>query len=337
MQENVAVVGNIVVDRVIKKDKRGSYLQGFSTGGAMNSMRYLRELIGGNHIFSVSNIGDDELAKKYIEPELKVIRDDYVQIMENAETRYNEVDITEPSNPDIRRLQRAEKLMNIPYADITAVLPSLSTLYLQSQTYISPDFKGREELVKTMKKASEEKVHVMMDWNKILSGKVDKMEEDALCMIDTLKMSDVQAEAFLNHRSSKKPTTKEVFNTAAEILDKYNIKRVVITRGSEGSSVVTPEVGLIFDALKPRNISDTTGAGDVASTPYCIKEMKGLSEVEAGVLSQILACQYIEGNDIYPRTADKSKIAEFIVDKHSYCLQYAIRVGDLLGKLGLKT
>jgi sugar/nucleoside kinase (ribokinase family) len=164
MRDKIAVIGNITVDRVVRRKRKKVILESYSPGGAINVVRYLKELVGLNRVILVSNIGDDRYAREYIEPELKKLNDSYVRRIESAETRLYEVDITDPERPVITRIAEAQKLMDSSYKDITPLLDSLSTLYFQSCTPILK-IRYRKKIVELIRKAHEMKVPIILDWN----------------------------------------------------------------------------------------------------------------------------------------------------------------------------
>ena len=161
MQDKAAVFGNITVDRVVRRKK----VLGYSPGGAINVAYILKELINPQNVLLVSNIGDDNYAKTYIEPELNKMRDDYVRRIKDSGTRLYEVNINDRLKPKITRLSEAQKLMNTLFIDITPVLPSVSTIHFQSYATVF-ERKYRNRTIELIRKAYEMKVPVILDWNK---------------------------------------------------------------------------------------------------------------------------------------------------------------------------
>jgi sugar/nucleoside kinase (ribokinase family) len=344
MRDKVVVIGNIPVDRVVKKRKKKVVLQGYSPGGAINVAHYLKELIGRDQVLLVSNIGDDKYARKYIEPELKKMRDDYVKRVKDAETRLYEVDVTKPQEPKITRLKEAQKLMNTLYKNITPILPSVSTIYFQSCTPVF-EMKYRSRNVELIRKAYEMKIPVILDWNKrktVPSKKMEGKRREVLNMIDTLKMNESEAKLFVEPQTKKnvkriKLRKRELERLADEIMDNYAIKRVVITLGGRGSYVQTRDMSLKFDALKPHVVLDATGTGDASSSAYCSERIKNLDEIETGVLSNILACLALETMFSYPRFVSRTCIRQYIKRRFKYCKKYKVGAMELVHKLGLET
>lgn len=342
MRDKLVVLGNITVDRVIKKIKKKVIPQGYSPGGAINVAHYLKELTSHDQVLLVANVGDDKYAREHIEPELEKMRDDYVRRVKDAETRRYQVDITRPEQPTITRLTEAQRLMDTPYIDVTPVLDSVSTIYSQS---CSPIFEGkyRNRIVELIRKSCEMKIPVILDWNKrkiFEDEKAADKQKKILDAIDTLKMNESEAKLFVEPGTKKTPEkirlrNRELEELAEEIMSNYTLKRVVITLADRGSYVQTRKMGLRFDALKPHIVMDATGTGDASSSAHCCERIKNLDEIETGVLSNILGCLAIENKFSYPSGINSDRIRQYILHRYQYCKKYKVEVMGLLGKLGL--
>ena len=341
MQDKLVVYGNITVDRVIEKKGRKPVLKGHSPGGAINVAHYLKELTNRDQVLLVSNIGDDDYASMYIEPELEKMNDNYVQRVKNGKTRLYQVDITKPTRPSITRLEEARGLMDTPYRNITPVLPSVSTIHFQSYATIFEN-KYRDGLIELIRKIHEMNIPVNLDWNKrkyVESKETLSIQKKILDVLDTLKMNESEAKSLVEPKEGKtekiRLRSRELERLADEIMDNYTVKRVVITLSDRGSYVQTRGMNLRFDALKPLIIMDTTGTGDAVSAAYGCERIKNLDEIETGVLSQILGCLAVENMFSFPNSIKKTVIRQYIINRHDYCKKYKVEFTGLLKKLGL--
>jgi sugar/nucleoside kinase (ribokinase family) len=340
MQDKVAVFGNITIDRVVRRKK----VLGYSPGGAINVAYILKELINPQNVLLVSNIGDDNYAKTYIEPELKKMRDDYVRRVKDAETRRYEVNINNPLKPKINRLSEAQKLMNTLFMDITPILPSLSTIHFQSYATVF-ERKYRNRTIELIKRAYDMKVPVILDWNKrkLLERKgIEEEQKKVLDMSDTVKMNEYEAKLFVEPQNKKKVEKirlrkRELERLADEIMDNYNINRLIISLADRGSYVQTRHESLRFDALKPQIIMDCIGTGDAFLTAYSVKSLKKLNEKETGVFSNMLGSIATENMFSYPHSITRTRIRQAMITKHgsNYCIKHDVDCRDLASKLGL--
>lgn len=95
------------------------------------------------------------------------------------------------------------------------------------------------------------------DWEK-------KME--FLKLIDVLKVNEHEVRAL---------TGEEDLIKGAKMLSQWGVKEVVLTLGSEGSYIVTPEQVYEIPAIKPRVVIDATGCGDTYMMGYLFKRAQG--------------------------------------------------------------
>jgi len=342
MRDKVAVIGNITVDHVV-----GGREEGYSPGGAINPAYILKELLSPEQVLLVSNIGDDDYARIYIEPELKKMRDNYVRRIEDAPTRFYEVDISNPKIPKFTRKEETQILMNHSHIDITPVLPEISTIHFQSSSQI---YEGgyRNRMVELIRKAyDDEGVHVILDWNKrkvFKSKKTEEEQKEVLDMLDTLKMNECELKLFVEPNTNKKSDKirlrkGKLEKFADEIMGSYDIKRLVITRRDRGSYVQTRHKGLKlwFDALKPQILIDCLGTGDASAVAYDVKDINELTEREAGVLSNILGSLATEDMFSYPHSITRTRIRQSLITRrgYNYCNRYDVDCRRLARKLGL--
>ena len=68
------------------------------------------------------------------------------------------------------------------------------------------------------------------------------------------------------------------------LLAKYNLKMLILTCGTNGSYVFTPEEVSFLETPKV-NIADTVGAGDSFTAAFCASILKGKSIREAHKLA----------------------------------------------------
>jgi len=342
MQDKIAVIGNIPVDHVVRRGKE----VGYSPGGAINPAYILKELNGIDNVLLVSNIGHDNYARVYIEPELKKMRDDYVRRIKDAETRLYEVNINDPLRPKITRINEAEKLMDHSYIDISPILPEISTIHFQSCT---PIYEGRyrNRNIELIRKASERvpAIPVILDWNKrkvFKSKKAEGEQKEVLDRLDTLKMNEYEAKLFVDPQTKKKPEKiklrkRDYERLADEIMGSYAVKRVFITLSDRGSYVQTRRDSFRFYALKPQVVIDCTGVGDASSVGYSIKSLKKLNEGEAGAFSMILGSLATENMFSYPHSITRVRMRQVLITKrgHNYCKRHDVDCRGLARKLGL--
>ena len=99
-----------------------------------------------------------------------------------------------------------------------------------------------------------------------------KINDEELCIIfKTLGDTDIDLR-------SLQPET--ISRYAAKLIDRYNLKMVILTCGTNGSYIFTPEVTSFLPTPKVA-VVDTVGAGDsfTAAIVACI--LKGMSIVDA--------------------------------------------------------
>jgi sugar/nucleoside kinase (ribokinase family) len=338
MTKKVAIVGNITVDRVVRRGK----VIGHSPGGTINVAYILKELMSPDDVILVSNIGSDYYAKTYIEKELQKMRNDYVRRVD-AETRLYEANVNDPLKPKLTRINDAEKLMNYAYKDLTPELNDLSVIHFQSLTPIS-EGRYRSRVIKLIKEAYDKGISMSLDLNKRKSIKSDKTEDVEGGVFDklhTLKMNEEELISLVEPKTKKKPKIRlrkrKIERLVNEIMGTYDLERFVVTRGDRGSYAQTRDNVYTFRALKPGIVMDALGTGDTSATGYLIGYIKNLNEMEIGVLSNFLASLSLENDFSYPHTITTTRMRQALITKRGrkYCDRYNVNYRILAKKLGL--
>ena len=71
----------------------------------------------------------------------------------------------------------------------------------------------------------------------------------------------------------------------AQLMEKYSLKEIIFTRGSEGSIIYSGKEAVFTSACKMGKLVDTVGAGDAFLAGYISGRLKNLSIREAAELA----------------------------------------------------
>ena len=100
--------------------------------------------------------------------------------------------------------------------------------------------------------------------NQVVRTLVSDNLEEALWCSDIIKAEKKELEVIIEHFRI----------TPLQLINKYNIRELVITEGSKGGQILRPKAKPIsFRAISINNFTDFTGAGDVFFAAYLIKHL----------------------------------------------------------------
>ena len=295
MKNKTLVVGPVTKDIIITKDEQYNQI-----GGAvyyqMNTLTQLNIpttsiiTIGKEDLKLVDNFLDKNNVKKIITKETM----EYTNI-------YDENNI---------RTQKAKWPQNTitleKFKEFNINLKEYKTVILSP---LSP-YDISEELIKYFKKQKLTLVLVIQGYireineNNIIKEKPLKNYE-LLNYIDIISLDDNEMKiAFnLNEITDKK---------AHEILEKYNLKTIVMTKGKDGSIIYTKNDSIKIPAIETKNKIDYTGLGDTYIASYIAKKYDTNSEKIAAYFAAIASSHKLETKG-YLKT--KRKIIEKELEK----------------------
>lgn len=101
--------------------------------------------------------------------------------------------------------------------------------------------------------------------------------EESFRRCDMLKINDEEL-VIVGHLLGRERVETEPF--CKELLEKYNLKMLVLTCGTNGSYVFTP-AGTSFQATPHVEVADTVGAGDSFTGSFCASILSGKTVKEA--------------------------------------------------------
>lgn len=124
---------------------------------------------------------------------------------------------------------------------------------------------------------------------------------ESLMLADVVKVNDDEANQVLRWFAPH--------GEAADLLDRFGLKRIVITRGADGWSCVDADEGELHGASPPVDVVDTVGAGDGFTAVMLVGECRGwplatvldrAARFAAGVCTFVGGA--LPGHPLYPQT-----------------------------------
>ena len=103
---------------------------------------------------------------------------------------------------------------------------------------------------------------------------------DALDHVDVLKLNDEEAETLVG-------------NAEPETLQGLGVPEVILTLGSQGAWVVTPDLVEHVPAVPVEGAVDPTGAGDTYSVTYIVQRVAGAEPVEAARVAAATVAEFL--------------------------------------------
>ena len=112
--------------------------------------------------------------------------------------------------------------------------------------------------------------------NQVVRTLVSENLDEALWCSDIIKAEKKELKVIIEHFRT----------TPLQLINKYNIRELVITEGSKGGQILCPNADPIsFRAMPVKNFTDFTGSGDVFFAAYLIKHLYHGEEIS-------LSCDY---------------------------------------------
>ena len=197
-------------------------------------------------------------------------------------------------NPD----ERTQKVLEVADPFITGQLTGTDASVYHLGTLLAGDIPGEAiKALATKGKISldvqgylrrvEKEAVLPADW---------KQKEELLPYVHYLKANEEEAAVLTDE--------KDIEKAAKKLLD-WGVKEVIITCGSRGSVVYTPDAVYSIPAFNPAVLTDATGCGDTYMAGYLYKRCKGASIQEAGEFAAAMATLKIQKSGPFTGTEEE--------------------------------
>jgi len=236
--------------------------QGKQLGGAPANFTYHAQLLGAEG-YVITAIGDDDLGKEILQKITKInLTSDYIAIVRDYPTGTVSVDIDQKGKPTYI-IHNNVAWDYIPSTtsliDLGRDLDALCFGSLAQRGPIS-----RETILNLVKSTREECLRIF-DINIRQEFYSEEIIEQSLNLCNYLKLNEDEF-----------PLISKMFgfsgseeNIIIKLINRFGLKMIALTKGSEGSSLYTNEIHSFKKSPKVK-IIDTVGAGDAFTAALCI-------------------------------------------------------------------
>jgi fructokinase len=237
------------------------YANSRNLGGApLNFIYHINKLIGSGKI--ISRVGKDELGEEATNfLTSRGLLTDTIQIDNEHETGAAKITLDEKGVPNfIIEQDRAYDFININEDAAVNILKEINCLYFGTLA------QRNEVSRKSLKSLFNKPIKYFCDINIRQNFYTKEILSESLKQSDVVKLNldelKLMNKLFLNEKF-------EVNATSKNLMSKYQIEMLAVTKGTEGSSIFR---GDEIDSYKPEQsgVVDTVGAGDAFASILCL-------------------------------------------------------------------
>ena len=287
MSNNIVVFGEVLFD--VFSDKK-------VMGGAPFNFAYHLNAFGLPVKF-VSSVGKDDNGKEianYIENARMSL--DGLQQNPSYPTGIVSVKINQNGAPSYTIVEKCAY-------DYIEYSPSLETLAPKADFVYFGTLAQRNEVTKnTIRKfikGVSKDAKVFLDLNLRKPFYSDELIKESLGLCNVLKINDDEADILCSILLKKGASEKELVE---HLNSKYGVDTIIITKGSEGSSLYcfSDQLELHQKAVKVTELCDTVGAGDSFSSMFVTSLLKGLPYDRAMLNATVFAAEFCKFSGAIP-------------------------------------
>lgn len=265
MNEIIAGIGEILWDMLPS---------GKSLGGATANFAYHATRLGAQG-WAVSAIGDDRLGQEIMEIAAKKRLSTIIEVVDKP-TGTVQVSLDSAGVPTYNILEDVA-WDNIPFTD------EMKSLARRADAVCFGSLAQRMDSRNTIKaflKASKPDCLKIFDINLRQNYYSREVIDESLEMADILKINDDEIKIVAELFSLK----GNDIDACRSLISLYSLKLVILTKGAEGSEVITEDDVIPQEAGKVE-IVDTVGAGDSFAAAFTVAYLRGKSIREAQKLA----------------------------------------------------
>lgn len=256
-------------------------------GGAPANFCYHARMLGADS-FVVSRVGTDKPGEELLERLAELgLSSRYISLDRVHPTGSVSVTLDSKGNPDYI-IHENVAWDHIPFDEqASALAKSVDAVCFGTLAQRSPE--SRESIRRFLKSVPESRLKVF-DINLRMQYYSPELINDSLLLCNVLKVNSEE----LSKIGSMFSLSGEPEETLSILCEKYNLRLIALTKGSEGSVLYTPEEISYHLGFKVE-ICDTVGAGDafIAALTLGVLEGKTLAEInEFANTVASLVCHY---------------------------------------------
>jgi len=280
LEKGIAVIGSTTIDNIIKKEST-SY---FKLGGVTtySGITYSRHGIG-THV--VTNVAPrDSLILKKLAKEKINVHNGFSEDTTHFENYFNGDDRSQ-------RIPRTAKPINL--GQIIEVMDLIDGVHLGPLHPLDIESAVLKSLIDSNSSIFLDiQGYVRYTRDNTVYPAVSQHLPDALVAAQIVKANELELKIIL----------RDCQTNLNALMDKYNIKEFIVSRGEKGGFVKTLNAEeIVYEAAPVRTSDDSTGAGDVFFAAYIIgRFVKNKDVMDACNYAASLSARQVEGMYITP-------------------------------------
>lgn len=256
-------------------------------GGAPANFCYHARMLGADS-FVVSRVGTDKPGEELLERLAELgLSSRYISLDRVHPTGSVSVTLDSKGNPDYI-IHENVAWDHIPFDEqASALAKSVDAVCFGTLAQRSPE--SRESIRRFLKSVPESRLKVF-DINLRMQYYSPELINDSLLLCNVLKVNSEE----LSKIGSMFSLSGEPEETLSILCEKYNLRLIALTKGSEGSVLYTPEEISYHPGFKVE-VCDTVGAGDAFTAALTLGVLEGKTLAEINEFANTVAslvCHY---------------------------------------------
>lgn len=256
-------------------------------GGAPANFCYHARMLGAES-FVVSRVGTDQPGEELLERLAELgLSSRYISLDRVHPTGSVSVTLDSKGNPDYI-IHENVAWDHIPFDEqASALAKSVDAVCFGTLAQRSPE--SRESIRRFLKSVPESRLKVF-DINLRMQYYSPELINDSLLLCNVLKVNSEE----LSKIGSMFSLSGEPEETLSILCEKYNLRLIALTKGSEGSVLYTPEEISYHPGFKVE-VCDTVGAGDAFTAALTLGVLEGKTLAEINEFANTVAslvCHY---------------------------------------------